>query len=400
MAGEDELDDLTTTGTSVVADEPTDEPPASDDSEAVSLEGLEDDDELPPAPDPDAEPEGPPAPPDGVTVDEKGRWRTADGKFASKQPTKEAEESVKQEVAAAEAATQPAKTDPVVPWKPNIYGQEMELIPGAKFHPEHGVLIPPAQIGQLTAFLARGTKYDEVKNARQQFAQEKEQIIGAAKYENELMGSILNSTVLNAEWVLQAATDPHWAEREVKTMLREANIALKEKYGSSALANPTPPETKPQNDPGELDPYDAELGLRGWVNETLNSPDYHGLFRDSDKEAIVRRLMTVSPFAKHEGQWALDTLIAQQFIDALAEAPRREQALKAEQEKQEAARQAAKRNAAAVPKPTAPPTPPKAKPSKAIKSPPDYSEKPWLDPSLSREEKREALIRSQLGKRK
>lgn len=177
MAGDEELVDPTTTGTSAV-DEPSDDPTASDDSEAVSLEGLEDDDELPPAPDPDAEPDAPPAPPDGVTVDEKGRWRTADGKFASKQPTKEAEESVKQEVAALAAVPDAPKADPVVPWKPNIYGQEVELIPGAKFHPEHGLLIPPGQIPNATALMARGTKYDDVKNARQQFAQEREQIVG------------------------------------------------------------------------------------------------------------------------------------------------------------------------------------------------------------------------------
>lgn len=398
MAGDTELDDLTTTGTSAGDNEPSDE--TASEEEAVSFDGIEPDDALPPEPDPDAEPEpdAPPTPPEGVTVDEKGRWRTADGKFASKQPTPEAAASVEAEVAA-QSTAEPPKPDPVVPWKPNIYGQEVELIPGAKFHPEHGLLIPKDQIPNATALMARGTKYDEVKNARAQFAQEKEQLIGAAKYENELMGQILNTTVLNAEWVLQAATDPQWAEREVKTLLREANIALREKYGPSALAQPAPADAKPTNDPGDLDPYDAEMGLRGWVNETLNTPDYHGLFKDSDRDAIVRRLMTISPFAKHEGQWALDTLIAQQFIDALAEAPRREQALRAEQEKKQAADAAAKRNANAVPKPTVPPKP--AAPAKrSAKSPPDYSEKPWLDPSLSRDEKREALLRSQIGKRK
>jgi hypothetical protein len=396
MAGETELEDLTTTGTSA-GDEPVDE--AASDEEAVSLEGIEPDDELPPAPDPDAEPEpdGPPAPPDGVTVDEKGRWRTADGKFASKQPTPEAAASVQAEVAA-QAAEAP-KADPITPWKPNIYGQEVELIPGAKFHPDHGLLIPKDQIPNATALMARGTKYGETQEARQKFAQEREQIVGAAKYENELMGSILNTTVLNAEWVLQAATDPQWAEREIKTMLREANLALKEKYGSSALAQPAAAEAKPQNDPGELDPYDAELGLRGWINETLNTPEYHGLFKDSERDAMVRRLMTITPFAKHEGKWALDTLVAQQFIDALAEAPRREQAWRAEQEKKQAADAAAKRNANAVPKPTATPKP-AAPAKKSAKSPPDYTEKPWLDPSLSREEKREALMRSTIGKRK
>ena len=173
-------------------------------------------------------------------------------------------------------------------------------------------------------------------------------------------------------------------------LAREGQIQLKERYGATALAQPKP-ATAPQNDPGDLDPYDAEQGLRGWLaSDVLSQPAYHGLFSPAEQDAIMQRLMAIQPFAKHEGQWSIDTLVAQQFVDALAEAPRREQARKAQEEKDKVATQAAKRNALAVPKPTAPAPKPATKP-KTGKQPVDYSEKPWLDPSLSREDKREAL---------
>lgn len=395
MAGDEELEPTTTVTDEGEQDEQFE--PAGDVEFAQAP--LDDDDELPP---PGAEEEGEataeaPEPPEGVTVDEKGRWRNPDGTFASKQPTKEAEESVKAEVA---ATPPPPAPDPnIQPWKPNIYGNEVELIPGAKFHPEHGLLIPVAQLPNATALMARGTKYDEVKQERQRFAQERESLLGAAKFENESLATILMNTLYNEEFRLRAATDWDSAKREVEFALREAQLNLKEKYGGSVLAKPTP-DQPPQNqqDPGDLDPYDAELGLRGWITETLSQPAYHGLFTAKEQDALVQRLMAIGPFAKHEGQWALDTLVASQFVDALADAPRREQARKAEEEKRKAAEAATKRNEAAVPKPTAPPTKRPAKGGKSAKSTPDYTDRPWDDPKLSKEERREALRRKVLGK--
>ena len=385
MLPADELEPTTT----VSSDESDDTTDATD--EVEFSQAPDDDDELPPATDPDAEPVVP-EPPDGVTVDDKGRWRNPDGKFASKQPTPEAAASVRAEQGSAPPTT--PVVDPIVPWKANVYGKEVDLIPGARFHPDHGLLIPKEQIGLAQMLMARGTKYDEVKQARQQFAQEKATITEASRFENESLATILQQTSLNPEWIMLAATDPDSANKQLQFMLREAQLDLKEKYGSSQLAKPATAEP-PQNDPGELDPYDAESGLRAWLtNDVLTLPEYHGLFSAAEQDAMVRRIMAVQPFAKHEGQWAIDTLVAQQFVDALAESPRREQARKAQEETQKVATQAAKRNDAAVPKSTAPAT--KSTPKPKSKTP-DYAEKPWLDPSVSREDKREALRNRVLG---
>ena len=281
---------------------------------------------------------------------------------------------------------------PVVPWKANVYGNETELIPGAKFHPDHGLLIPKDQMGYAQMLMARGTKYDEVKQQRQAWAQEKATLTESAKFENERLADVLQRTAMNPEWVMLAATDPDAATREMQFLLRDAQLTLKEKYGKSAWANPTPADAP--NDPGELDPYDAEMGVRGFLADVLNTPDYHGLFTDAEKDALTARLMAIEPFAKHEGQWALDTLVARQLIDALAEAPRREKSLREQMAQSTKAQAASRRNAAAVPKPTGQPKAAKATTPKGNDFPAD---KPWLDKSKSMEERKHLYAKHMTG---
>jgi hypothetical protein len=363
--------------------------------------GLEDEDAPSDLVDPNVSPESDVPTPE-VKVDEKGRVRAQDGKFAKKPEPKptappETPESVPAPDEGPEAAT-PAPVEDAPknqPWRPNVYGQEVELLPGALVSPDGHVFIPKDQAATLQALVARGTKYDEVKQMRQQLAKEREQMTAPLKAETQALAELLSSTLFDDNWMLQYAIDPDAAKREVSYRLREAQLTLREQFGQPSVTPPTPPSNGPSAPSEPLDPYDAELGLTGWLeNDILSLPEYHGLFSASDKSAIVSRLMAVEPFAFVNGGWAIDQMVARQLIDALAEAPKRERAIKAQQEKDRKASEAARRNAAAVPKPTEPakaaPTPKAATPND------DYADQPWNNPALDRHE-RAALYRKHLG---
>lgn len=340
---------------------------------------------------------------DGFTVDSRGVLHRKDGTIASK---KEAEAYRAKQAAQAEAPVveEPppdpsADTPPVAeeppkptnaPWKPNLYGQEVEVLQGALTSPDGHLFIPKEQVALATALIARGTKYEEVKQERQKWASEREKLTEPYKAETQALAAILSSTLMDDNWMLQYAIDPEAAKREVSFRLKEAQLELREKFGN--LASPekaTPPTQGP-----ELDRYDAEHAARTELDTILNTADYHGLFTDVDRQKVWSAL-TQAPnlFVLMDNEWKMDVEELHRVVSLYAEAPKREKAVREQQDRERKATEAAKRNANAVPKPTEPP-----KPAAPKASTPDdpYADKPWENPALDAKDRR-ALYRKHLG---
>lgn len=398
MAEQDTLDP-TTTGEATPQDAPEVD---------VFTAGL-DDDEPPPSDliDPNTSPEAKDAPdadvsekpePSEPKTDDKGRLRGPDGKFAKKseEPKPEAPkaEEPPPEMAAVDGEAEKADASPPppanAPWRPNLYGQEVEVFQGALVSPEGHVFIPKEQVALAQALIARGTKYEEVRQERQRIAAERESMTAPYKAESAALAQVMQDTIFSEEWLLQAAIDPVTAQREIKIRLKEADIAIREQYGQQVKEHSTPKADAP-----ELDRYDAEHAARTEFDAILNTADFHGLFNDADKQKAWHAL-TQSPnlFVLMDDGWKLDTDELKRVVALYAEAPKREQAIRAQQEKDRIAKDAAKRNAAAVPKPTDTPKPaPKAAPT----NPDDpYAERPWENPALDAKD-RKALYRKHLG---
>lgn len=333
----------------------------------------------------DLPPEEPAVPvaPEGVTVDEKGRWRNADGTFATKQPTKEAEAAV----AAESAPVVPVAKDtepPPVPWTPNIYGTETAIIEGALYKPGVGVLIPEAKLGEAQMLLARGTKYADVQAARQEAAKTRSQFAERDKFQGEKFVEVLNQTLLNPEWMTWAASSPEnyqTAQMQARLMLEKAQVELTQMFG--ALPNPTdaPADAEP------LDQYEGEASVDALLSDLAHAPEYQGLLGAADVAAIKAALRqhNVPLFFKHPKEgWVLDErpvrLAAQQRAD-LVKAGRKEVEKPKVQE-------VARRNEAAVPKLTETPAKPAAKPAKPKADADPYADHPWDNPKLDFHERR------------
>lgn len=396
-----ELDDPTATP-SPAATDPTpsldgggDSPASTEPPDPLTAgleEGLEDaaalqkgDDAPAPTGTPATTPAVPPAPPTGLTVDKEGRWRTADGKFAEKQPSEAAAASAKAETAKL-AQIEAYKKNGLDehgnrPWTPNIYGKEKPILPGAIDRPGHGIFIPEAQRGTLTALVARGEKWHEsVKSRQEQEAAITREQQRTAHFESSFV-TILKSTVLNPEWMEWAAKDAgtyETAKMQVETRLEAASVAAAQQFGKI----PEKPKdgAVPSTDPP--DQYEAQQAFAEFLDE-----EFPGIDKRAVADALVRENVQLMANLPDHG-WVIDTR------------PIRLAARYIQQQKQQSPGPAAtpavdpakERNKAAVPT-TAAPKPPAARP-KATTAPEDpqndprYADKPWENPALDRETRR------------
>lgn len=347
---------------------------AGDITETPELTGTETD--------PGVAPEGS-QPPTGVTLDAEGRWRTADGKFAAQQPSKEAAAAVK-----AASAPAPAKAAPNGPWKPNIYGTEKEVFKGALRSPEGHVFIPRDQVGSLTALVARGEKYADVQTLRQDQAKSREEFrlkeegyLKRIAFEGEEFTKILTGTLLDGDWLAAASQNPHMAIQQVRLMLQEANLTSKEQFGP--LAKPTPAEAPA---PEPLDRYEGEGAITTFLSELAGTPDYQGKWQITDTDAILATLRQhdVPLFFYDEKQgWMLDERPVQMAVASH---------WKARPAPKVTTPTPANRNAAAIP---ATPAAPAASPKKPSADKDPYVERPWENPELSFHKRRELWRKNQ-----
>lgn len=275
----------------------------------------------------------------------------------------------------------------IEPWKANIYGQEVEAIPGVLKNEAGDLFIPAAHVGTLNQKLAHATKYPEVQQARQERAAERKQAGERMEFVGQKFAAILDETLLNPEWMTWATTSKEnfeTAKMQVSLKLQQGDHEATTKFG----ALPKTTDAPDQSD--ALDPYEAEGAVDEFLTELLTSPDYHGKLSPQDTAAVKAQLKRekVQVFTRHPEQgWLLDERpfraamalrLDSKTSTTAASVTRRTEVPKAEV--------AGRRNAAAVPKTTesaplakqaAPPTP-KDK----------YADHPWDNPELSFHERR------------
>lgn len=309
-----------------------------------------------PGPEPESEPE---ATPEQQAEPEQVLWRREGSRF------------VKYEA---------PKVDPpkVEPFRANIYGKDVEAIPGALTNANGDVFIPAAQVGLLNQRLAHATKYPEVQQMRQERAKERQTYAKREEFQGQKFAEIMAATLLNPEWMTWAAQSEQnfaTAQLQIKTRLEAAQVEMARQFGAL-------PTTKEEASAPPLDLYEGEAAVTSLLDELLASSDYHGLTAD-DKQAVMQTLRQrdVPLFHLHPEQgWLLDERPVRALLDARRASRSTTPAKPATPPKAE---QAARRNANAVPKPTVP-----AKPAPKPDAPKDkYADKPWDNPGLSFAEK-------------
>ncbi len=275
----------------------------------------------------------------------------------------------------------PKKAPPKIePWKANIYGQEVEAIPGVLKNETGDLFIPAAQVGTLNQKLAHATKYPEVQQARQERAKAERSAAERMEFVGQKFTAILEETLLNPEWMLWAVkSDENFAtaKMQIGLKLKEGEHEATTKFG--ALPKTT---DAPESESDALDPYEAEGAVDGFLTEMLQSPDYHGKLGPQDTDVVKAQLKAqkVQVFVRHPEQgWMLDerpfraamALRLDSKTNTSSAAPGRTPAPKVDP---------TRRNAAAVPKTTEPaPKPSAAAPTKAADK---YADHPWDNPEL------------------
>ena len=356
------------------------------------LEGL--DPELGgPAPEKPESTDDAPEVPDNITVDKNGLWRDkATGRFSTKQPTEAAAkvvtEAFQKGQTGAEPEVAPVPEPKIEPFVPNIYGKEIELIPGALRAPSGDVLIPAAQVGKLSQLLAHSTKYPEIDQMRKGYGEAMEASRQREAFIGETFATLLSDTLLNPAWMEQAASGPDayaLAQREIKARLKEAQLEQTEKFGRT----PTHPTSESQTDPlGSMDPHEAKAGLDSYLDELIASPAYHGTLTAADKTALLAELHNAPIFAPAADgspgiiEWPV-VLAVKMFAEKVKAERRTRDLPKVEV--------AVRRNAAATgahPTPVAKPRPAASTASATSTAPTFDPDRPWDDKSLSREERK------------
>lgn len=319
------------------------------------------------APETPAAEDMPAATPEQIAEPEQVLWKREGSKFVKYEAPK----------------PEPVKIEP---WKANIYGKEMEAIPGVLKDPQGNLWVPQEQVGRLNQYLAHATKYPEVQQMRQERAKERAHYAERETVQGTKFAEILTATILNPSWMEWATKSPEQyetAQMQVKLKLQEAQMELQTKFGKL-------PETTATTESEELDVYEREASADSFLTELLQSPDYHGLTR-ADTEAVKASLRQhkVQLFQLHPDHgWQMDERPFRALMDARKAArggsptngsPK---ATKPDPER---------RNAAAVPKSTAPA---KAPPAPAKADP--YADEPWKNPTLPYAQK-QALWRKAKG---
>lgn len=401
------LDPTTTDDETDLPLEPTADAPAEPSAPDPTTAGLEDD--LPAAPEPLHTGEQPDAKQaDGWSKDAMGRWHRPNGTVASKADVEA--RNAKLATDAAKAAPTPPPVAAVappaqnaapeapknLPWTPNIYGQQQEIVKGALVSPDGHVFIPREQVATATALMARGTKYAEVQHQRQQWAQERETLTAPLKHENGTLHTIL-SNMLDGDWLARAAQDPERAKLEVSNALAAIKIEQLEKFGPNAAPPSVPQAAKAPS--SELDQYEAEQAVREEMQAMLQHEQFRDLWTPAEHDRLVERVMQQAPFTVHEGQHALDRLALAQLLHLFAEGPRAAKRVRDEYAAREQSTKAALRNtAAATPAPAAPPAAKSAPPAKGAEDA-TYADKPWENPKLDAEERRDLFYKQKLKMR-
>lgn len=282
-------------------------------------------------------------------------------------------------------APEPAKTDPPVPFKANVYGKEQDVIPGALYKPGVGVLIPENRVADLHRLAAHASKYGDVAQLRQERAKLEQQSNERMAFYGQKFSEVLQSTLLNPEWFAWAAASREnfeTAQMQVQLKLQQGELEATTKFG----AMPTTTANADADDP--LDPYEAEASVDGYLNELLASPDYHGTLTAEDTAIIKAQLkeQDVPIFVRHPDHgWSLDerpirSLMALRFQSVKAGRTAPSAPPKVEQ--------VTRRNAAAVPKTTEPAAAAAPKPAAKTAPKDPYADQPWNNPELSFQERK------------
>lgn len=327
------------------------------------------DDEAPAPPEPEPQADGaesePAATPEQQAEPEQVLWRREGSRF------------VKYEA----PVVPPPKIEP---WKANLYGQEVEAIPGVLKNEAGDLFVPAAQVGLLNQKLAHATKYPEVQQMRQERAKSERANAERMEFVGTKFAAILTETLFNPDWMTWAVKSEEnfaTAKMQVSLKLQQGEHEATTKFGAL-------PKTTDAADTSEaLDPYEAEGAVDGFLNELLASPDYHGKLSAADSAAVKAQLkaQNVPIFVQHaEHGWMLDERPIRALIASIAGTRTSTTAAPAATHtpgrtppapKVDASR----RNAAAVPKTTEPA--PKAAPPKPKAD--KYADHPWDNPELS-----------------
>ena len=284
------------------------------------------------------------APPEGVKVDEKGRWRDADGKFFAKQPNVEAAKSAREERAqlqrVAEYKAKGLDERGNKPWTPNVFGKEIPLVPGALDKPGTGILVPESGRAALTMLVARGHRWQEIQGQRQEQAAAIQREQERTAFYSEQFTEIVGATLLDPAWMEWATKSPEnfeTAKLQVQARLRDAAITAKGQFG----AIPTK-EERGAASVEKVDEYEAEAAFDGYLDELMRDEPatFAGLDKAAVKAEVLRQRPTLFVNSAEHGH-LLDTrpvrIIAENVV------------LKARSVARPAADPAADRNRAAVP---------------------------------------------------
>lgn len=233
-------------------------------------------------------------PPEGVKVDEKGRWRDADGKFFAKQPNAEAAKSARDERAqmlrVAEYKAKGLDEKGNKPWTPNIYGTEKAVVAGALDRPGIGIFIPESARPTINALVARGEQYHDLKAAKQTYEQTIQREQERTSFYAETFTAILTDTLLNPEWMERATKDQftyETAKESVKNRLNAATVDAKERFGA------IPAKTERATTASRPDDYEAEEAVDTYLDELAGAEP--AMFAGLDKAAVKAELIRVRP---------------------------------------------------------------------------------------------------------
>lgn len=348
---------------------------------------------------------------DGWKKDSMNRWHRRDGTVASKAEVAEREKRLAEQgpdgAIAANAEKANAEAPALLPpsaWRPNVYGQEVELIPGALQSPDGDVFIPRGMVAQATALMARGTKYDEVRQWRQQAAAERDKAVGPLREENAHLRTILENIrkpEILASWGL---TDP--ASLQLMSLEIENALLSGPRPTPGPASQPPAAAQEQYPDAGELDQYDAQQAVNEELADLLATPDFKDVFTPAQVQELAKFVISAYPFTQIQGQHVLDRVALAQLVSLRAETPRAVRAARAAWEtshrQQQVVATAGRRNAAATsPSVAANTTPPRPAPAAAAAASgaddPAYADQPWTNPALSREQKRDLFYQHQLN---
>ena len=277
--------------------------------------------------------------------------------------------------------------NPPVPFTANIYGKAEAIFgDAALYKPGVGVFIREDKLGELNQKLAHATHYPKMQEMRQERAAERKTFLDRENFQAEKFKEMLTKTILNPEWMTWAAANNEnysTAQMQAQLLLQQAGVEMRDKFGNAPTTTDADTRADSEQELREHGPG----AVNRYIDEVFQESDFHGLLGPSDKAAILTQLTRQNVPLFHPGEqgWQMDERPIRLAIAMRAEAVRAGRSTP-KPNGQPTPPTAVRRNAAAVPTPTAP-----AKPAPPKSSPARYAEKPWENPKLSRQEQKDAF---------